>query len=91
MPLDISARFTFRLDQPTDVLLQFEAARLPEQAVLSAETILSPSLNMARVPCCCSEPPATLPSGCCCRACCALDADGCCASDLRSSAPRAAA
>jgi transglutaminase-like putative cysteine protease len=50
MPLAISARFTFRLDEPTDVLLHFEAARLPEQRVLFAETILSESLHMARVP-----------------------------------------
>ncbi|MCL6250901.1 transglutaminase family protein [Altererythrobacter sp. KTW20L] len=50
MPLDISARFTFWLDRPTDVLLHFEAAMLPEQTVLSANTILSPALHMARVP-----------------------------------------
>lgn len=50
MPLDISARFTFRLDCPSDVLLQFEAAHLPEQAVLSADTRLSDAISMARVP-----------------------------------------
>lgn len=50
MPLDISARFTFRLDAPTDVLLQFEAAQLPEQAVLHTDTQLSETLHLARVP-----------------------------------------
>ncbi|MFC3098478.1 transglutaminase-like domain-containing protein [Alteraurantiacibacter palmitatis] len=49
MPLDISARFTFRLDTPTDVLLQFEAAQLPEQVVLRADTQLGETLHLARV------------------------------------------
>lgn len=50
MPLDISARFTFRLDTPTDVLLHFEAAHLPEQQVLAASTKLTDAIHMARVP-----------------------------------------
>src|SRR5690606_15488041 len=35
---------------PTDVLLQFEAAHLAEQAVVSSDTQLTPSIHMARVP-----------------------------------------
>ncbi|TIX51211.1 transglutaminase-like domain-containing protein [Alteraurantiacibacter aquimixticola] len=50
MPIDISAHFTFRLDHPTDLLLQFEAADIPEQQVLSADTQLSEAIHMARVP-----------------------------------------
>lgn len=50
MPLDISAKFAFHLDQPTDLLLQFEAAEIPEQQVLSSRTLLTPALHSARVP-----------------------------------------
>jgi transglutaminase-like putative cysteine protease len=49
MPIDISARFAFSVDQPTDVLLQFEAAAIPEQVVLSANSTLPPSNYVARV------------------------------------------
>ncbi len=34
MTIDITARFGFSLAEPTDFLLQFEAASLPEQAIL---------------------------------------------------------
>jgi transglutaminase-like putative cysteine protease len=50
MPIKISASFDFTLDQPTDVILQFEAAAIPEQKVLSCRTTLSPSEHCARVP-----------------------------------------
>ena len=50
MPLDISASFKLTINQPTDFLLQFEAADIPEQRILSAETRLSPSLHTACVP-----------------------------------------
>ncbi|WP_338241270.1 transglutaminase-like domain-containing protein [Aurantiacibacter hainanensis] len=50
MPIDISANFAFHLDQPTDLLLQFEAAAIPEQKILSSDTQLSPAMHTARVP-----------------------------------------
>ncbi len=50
MPIDISASFAFHLDEPTDLLLQFEAAAIPEQTILSSDTRLSPALHTARVP-----------------------------------------
>jgi len=50
MAIDIKAHFTFTLDQATDVLLQFEAAAIPEQTILSSETQLSEAAHMARVP-----------------------------------------
>jgi transglutaminase-like putative cysteine protease len=50
MPIEISARFAFTLPQPTDVLLQFEAAAIPEQAVLRSEATLPRAAYAARVP-----------------------------------------
>jgi len=50
MPLEISARFAFSLDQTCDVLLQFEAAAIPEQRILTSDTLLPPAEHMARVP-----------------------------------------
>ncbi|WEK46046.1 MAG: transglutaminase family protein [Candidatus Andeanibacterium colombiense] len=50
MPIDISARFDFILPEPTDCLLQFEAAPLPEQALLETDTWLSSTEHFARVP-----------------------------------------
>lgn len=50
MTIAISARFDFTLDQPTDVILQFEAAAIPEQTILSCKTVLSNSEHCARVP-----------------------------------------
>ncbi len=49
MPIAISVTFDFRLDQPTDVILQFEAAAIPEQDILSSETRLT-CAEYARVP-----------------------------------------
>ena len=50
MPIDIAARFTFSVADQADVLLQFEAAQIPEQRVVEAETVLRQSHHMARVP-----------------------------------------
>ena len=50
MPIDISAHFAFYLDQPSDVLLQFEGAAIPEQQMLNGETRMSEALHLARVP-----------------------------------------
>ncbi len=50
MPLDISARFSFRLERPSDILLQFEVANIPEQRVTNARTHMSEVMHMARVP-----------------------------------------
>lgn len=50
MPIEITARFAFHLDEPTDLLLQFEVAAIPEQQILSSETKLSTAMHTARVP-----------------------------------------
>ena len=49
MTIAIETRFRFRAEQPTDVLLQFEAAAIPEQVVSNVVTELSASTNLARV------------------------------------------
>lgn len=49
MPFQIDAFFRFRADQPTDVLLQFEAAAIPEQSISGAVTELSDREHSARV------------------------------------------
>lgn len=50
MPIAISARFDFTLDQPTDLILQFEAAAIPEQTILSSSTVMTCGDACARVP-----------------------------------------
>ena len=50
MPIAIHTRFAFGVDGPTDVLLQFEAAALPEQTILSCKTHLPPGQDFTRVP-----------------------------------------
>jgi transglutaminase-like putative cysteine protease len=50
MPIDISVRFSFTLDNPCDALLQFEAAAIPEQLILSSDTRLPVAEHVARVP-----------------------------------------
>ena len=50
MKLDIETHLTFTLDQPTDVLLQIEAARIPEQEILSCSLDHSAGEHFARVP-----------------------------------------
>lgn len=49
MPITIDAHFRFRAEQPTDVLLQFEAAAIPEQVVENVVTELTESSHTARV------------------------------------------
>lgn len=49
MTIAIETRFSFRADQPTDVLLQFEAAAIPEQVLSQVETELSATTNLTRI------------------------------------------
>lgn len=49
MPIRIESSFAFSLECETDVLLQFEAAAIPEQRILSHGTKLSPAIHEARV------------------------------------------
>ena len=49
MSIKVSSRLAFQLDQPTDVLLQFEAAELADQQILSAHLEMSDVDAMARV------------------------------------------
>ncbi len=49
MPIAITTSFDFRLDQPTDVILQFEAAAIPEQTIISTTTNLTCGDECARV------------------------------------------
>ncbi|TCM19383.1 transglutaminase-like putative cysteine protease [Novosphingobium sp. PhB165] len=48
--LSIHARLDYQFDKPTDILLQLEAAIIPEQQVLSANIDLPPCEHFARVP-----------------------------------------
>lgn len=50
MAIVISTRFDFALDQPTDLILQFEAADIPEQRILSSRTQMTCGADCARVP-----------------------------------------
>lgn len=50
MTIVIDMGFRFRAEQPTDILLQFEAAAIPEQQLAEVVTELSATTNMARVP-----------------------------------------
>jgi transglutaminase-like putative cysteine protease len=50
MPISIHAEFDFTLPEPTDVLLQFEAAAIPEQHIVETDTRISPSEFFSRVP-----------------------------------------
>ena len=50
MPIEIITHFDFQLDQPTDVLLQFQAAELPEQRIIESETWLTKAEHIANVP-----------------------------------------
>jgi transglutaminase-like putative cysteine protease len=49
MPIDISARFAFSLERLSDVLLQFEAAAIPEQRILASHCEMSPAEHIARI------------------------------------------
>jgi transglutaminase-like putative cysteine protease len=50
MPISIFTEFDFTLPEATDVLLQFEAAAIPEQRILATDTRTSPSQHFQRVP-----------------------------------------
>ncbi|MCA0978233.1 transglutaminase family protein [Qipengyuania flava] len=50
MAINIETKFSFSLPDITDVLLQFEAAHVPEQRILSCHTELSVAEHCARVP-----------------------------------------
>lgn len=50
MPIAITSSFAFHLDQPTDCLLQFQCAEIPEQHVVTSETLLTKTLHLATVP-----------------------------------------
>lgn len=49
MAITLESHFRFRSDQPTDVLLQFEAAAIPEQVLSDVATQLTESAHTARV------------------------------------------
>ena len=49
MTIQIAAHFVFTLDQPSDVLLQFEAAAIPEQDVLEWHSVLPDAEHIARI------------------------------------------
>lgn len=50
MTISIETSFAFSAEDATDVLLQFEAAAIPEQTVLSSDTRLGDAAHCARVP-----------------------------------------
>ena len=50
MTISIETRFSFSLPRKTDLLLQFEAAKIPEQLVRSSDTQLTDSEHCAWVP-----------------------------------------
>jgi transglutaminase-like putative cysteine protease len=50
MKLEIQAHLDYRLAEPTDLLLQVEAAAIPEQAIEHAHIDISPCTHFARVP-----------------------------------------
>lgn len=50
MTIDLGTRFSFTLPKPIDILLQFEAAHVPEQTVIRAQTSVTPAEHFTRVP-----------------------------------------
>ncbi len=50
MTIEISASFAFSLPRPGDVLLQFEAAAIPEQTILSQHCTIGHAAHLARIP-----------------------------------------
>ena len=50
MSITISTRFNFELPHPADMLLQFEAAMIPEQRLLSSNTQMTTADHFARIP-----------------------------------------
>lgn len=49
MGIAISARFAFSLDRLSDVLLQFEAAAIPEQRIVASRSTMSEAEHIARI------------------------------------------
>ena len=49
MPIEISTRFAFSLDRLCDVLLQFEAAVIPEQRILARNSRITGAEHIARI------------------------------------------
>src|SRR6478752_9543086 len=49
MPIEISTRFSFSLDRLCDVLLQFEAAAIPEQRIRVRDTRITGADHIARI------------------------------------------
>ncbi|MGE5721398.1 MAG: transglutaminase family protein, partial [Sphingomonadales bacterium] len=49
MPIEITTRFSFSLERLSDVLLQFEAAAIPEQRVLANRCEMSGAEHVARI------------------------------------------
>ncbi len=49
MTISINASFSFETDEPTDLLLQFEAAALPEQRLNNPQALFTNSEHFARV------------------------------------------
>ncbi|AKH42554.1 Transglutaminase-like superfamily protein [Croceibacterium atlanticum] len=49
MQIEIESSFSFTAEASTDMLLQFEAAAIPEQQILSCETRMDPAEHIARV------------------------------------------
>lgn len=50
MPLSIATSLVYHFDQPTDFMLQIEAAILPEQRLISSRIECTPGDHFARVP-----------------------------------------
>jgi transglutaminase-like putative cysteine protease len=50
MTIAITSSFSFHIDQPTDLLLQFQAAALPEQVILETDTWLTKAMHIASIP-----------------------------------------
>ena len=50
MAISIDLAFAFRMESVTDVLLQFEAAVIPEQALLETDTWVTKGEHFARIP-----------------------------------------
>ena len=50
MKLSIQAHLDYQFNEPTDILLQLEAAHIPEQSVETHDLALSHSEYFARVP-----------------------------------------
>src|SRR5690606_7301223 len=49
MPIAISTRFAFSVDSLSDVLLQFEAAAIPEQSVVDKQCDMTKAEHIARI------------------------------------------